>query len=92
MARKDLGAREQAKVRTLKVLFEFVKLSPQEILELGRDFKDPKEPARQPTADEIAVIAEKNKQRSILLQSASALLTAVSRLVETGRVPRSVRG
>ena len=31
MARKDLGAREQAKVRTLKVLFEFVKLKP------GRD-------------------------------------------------------
>ena len=75
MARKDLGAREQAKVRTLKVLFEFVKLKPEEILELGRDFKDPSDPARQPTEDEIAAIAEKKKQRSILLQSASALLT-----------------
>ena len=75
MARKDLGAREQAKVRTLKVLFEFVKLKPEEILELGRDFRDPSDPARQPTEDEIAAIADKKKQRSILLQSASALLT-----------------
>ena len=74
MARKDLGAKEQAKARTLKVLFEFVKLQPKEILELGRDFKDPQN--RQPTDDEIAAIAEKKKQRSILLQSASTLLTS----------------
>lgn len=73
MARKDLGAKEQAKARTLKVLFEFVKLQPKEILELGRDFKDPQN--RQPTDEEIAAIAEKKKQRSILLQSASTLLT-----------------
>lgn len=73
MARKDLGVKEQAKVRTLKVLFEFVRLKPEEIQELGRDFKDP---TRRPTDDEIASIAEKKKQRSILLQSASALLTA----------------
>lgn len=72
MSRKDLGAREQAKARTLKVLFEFVRLQPQEILELGRDFRDA---TRQPTDQEIAAIAEKKKQRSILLQSASALLT-----------------
>lgn len=76
LARKDLGAKEQAKARTLKVLFEFVKLQPKEILELGRDFKDPTNPNRQPTDDEIAAIAEKKKQRSILLQSASTLLTA----------------
>ena len=54
------------------MLFEFVKLKPEEILELGQDFKDP---SRQPTAAEISSIAEKKKQRSILLQSASALLT-----------------
>jgi hypothetical protein len=72
MARTDLGVREQAKARTLKVLFEFVKLKPEEILELGQDFKDT---SRQPTDAEIAIIAEKKKQRSILLQSASALLT-----------------
>ena len=76
MARKDLGPREEAKVRTLKVLFEFVRLQPKEILELGRDFKDLSNPARQPTEAEIAEIAEKKKQRSILLQSASALLTS----------------
>jgi hypothetical protein len=76
MARTDLGVREQAKARTLKVLFEFVRLQPEEILELGRDFKlNPREPAREPTDEEIAAIAEKKKQRSILLQSASTLLT-----------------
>src|SRR5436853_3012570 len=57
MKRKDLGAREQAKARTLKVLFEFVKLQPQEVLELGRDFEDSSN--RQPTEAEIAEIAEK---------------------------------
>ena len=76
MQRNDLGAKEQAKVRTLKVLFEFVSLKPEEILELGRDFKAPAgQPARQPTDDEIAAIAEKKKERSILLQSASTKLT-----------------
>lgn len=76
MKRTGLGAREQAKVRTLKVLFEFVGLEPQEILELGRDFKDSSDKNRQPTEAEITAIAEKKKQRSILLQSASAKLTA----------------
>ncbi len=85
MARKDLGAKEQAKARTLKVLFEFVKLQPKEILEPGRDFKDPQN--RQPTDDEIAAIAEKKKQRSILLQSASTLLTTQFLMVETRRIP-----
>jgi energy-coupling factor transporter ATP-binding protein EcfA2 len=72
MARNDLGLKEQSKVRTLKVLFEFVKLQPQEILELGRDFR---EGSRTPSEAEIATINEKKKQRSILLQSASTLLT-----------------
>lgn len=72
LSRLDLGLKEQAKARTLKVLFEFVRLKPQEILELGRDFK---ETNRQPTEAEISEIAEKKKQRSILLQSASTLLT-----------------
>lgn len=76
LARKGLGGKEEAKARTLKVLFEFVKLQPKEILELGRDFKDPAKPTREPTDDEIAAIAEKKKQRSILTQSASALLTS----------------
>lgn len=75
MQRTDLGLREAAKARTLKVLFEFVKLSPKEILELGREFKDPNDPNRQPTQDEIDKVSAKKKERSILLQSASTLLT-----------------
>ena len=33
LKRKDLGAKEQARARTLKVLFKFVKLQPEEILD-----------------------------------------------------------
>lgn len=75
MKREDLGTKEAAKARTLRVLFKFVGLQPEEILELGRDFKDPRDPNRQPTATELEEISENKKQRSILLQSASALLT-----------------
>ena len=39
MSREGLGAKEAAKARTLRVLFEFVRLSPQEILELGQEAK-----------------------------------------------------
>ena len=72
MQRTDLGSREEAKARTLKVLFEFVKLRPEEILELGQDF-----PAGlgEPTADQIKAIAAKKTEREILLQSASVDLT-----------------
>ncbi|MGA9796380.1 MAG: AAA family ATPase [Rhizomicrobium sp.] len=75
LKREDLGSKEAAKARTLRVLFDFVRLAPQEILELGQDFKDPNNPNRQPTPDEITAIGEKKRERSILLQSASALLT-----------------
>ncbi len=40
MTRPDLGAKESAKARTLRVLFEFVGVEAREILELGRDFRD----------------------------------------------------
>ncbi len=40
MNRSDLGAKESAKARTLGVLFDFVGVQAQEILELGRDFRD----------------------------------------------------
>lgn len=72
LKRNDLGAREAAKARTLKVLFNFVKLQPEEILELGRDFDSQ---SRAPTEIEISDIADKKRTRSILLQSASATLT-----------------
>lgn len=72
MSRENLGNREEAKARTLKVLFEFVKLDPKEILELGRDL-----PVQngQPTDSQIKEIAEKKKERDILLQSAGTDLT-----------------
>jgi hypothetical protein len=40
MNRSDLGAKESAKARTLGVLFDSVGVQAQEILELGRDFRD----------------------------------------------------
>ena len=75
LVRQDLGAKEAAKARTLRVLFSFVQLEAKEILELGRDFKEVNGQNREPTADEIAAIAEQKRTRSILLQSAGATLT-----------------
>jgi energy-coupling factor transporter ATP-binding protein EcfA2 len=75
LKRKDLGPKEAAKARTLRVLFKFVGLEPKEILELGHDFKDPGNPNRQPTPEEITKIAEAKRTRSILMQSASTRLT-----------------
>lgn len=71
----------EEQVRTLRVLFEFVKLDPKEILELG---KDPKEMAIarngghanvQPTSADIKKAEDDKEERSILLQSASGDLT-----------------
>lgn len=72
----------EEQVRTLRVLFEFVKLDPKEILDLG---KDPKIIAmeRMPNANskpvpskaEIEKAENDKEERSILLQSASGMLT-----------------
>ena len=64
LKRDDLGSKEAAKARTLKVLFEYLKLKPQEIHDLGQEGGD--------------VVAEsvKKRQRDILLQSGSTNLTA----------------
>jgi hypothetical protein len=76
LQRTDLGSKEESKARTLKVLFEFVRLSPTEIQELGRDFKAPAHnPSLSPTDVQVGEIAERKKQRSILLQSAGNELT-----------------
>jgi predicted ATP-dependent endonuclease of OLD family len=75
LKREDLGAKEATKARTLRVLFSFVKLEAEEILNLGRDFKDINGQNREPDDDEIAEIAKEKRTRSILLQSASANLT-----------------
>lgn len=73
MQRTDLGSREEAKTRTLRVLFEFVELSPQEILELGQD--PPVNAQSQPTEAQIQAVAQKKTEREVLLQSASTDLT-----------------
>lgn len=70
--RKDLGDRERAKSRSLKVLFEFVKLKPKEILDLGKEL--PPNQGR-PTEVQISQEKEQKKKREILLQSASNKLT-----------------
>ncbi len=72
LERDDLGVRDEARTRTLKVLFEFVKLSPQEILELGQEEGTPGSP---PTDEELEESAMRSKEREILLQSASTDLT-----------------
>ncbi len=70
-----LGARESAKARTLKVLFEFVRLRPKEIQELGRPPVPPTQ-GHEPSDAQIAATAEKTKEREVLLTSASTDLTA----------------
>ncbi len=89
--RVDLGEKERAKARSLKVLFEFVKLSPDQILDLGKEAL----PIRviekttdyhgrttttgdridEATDKDIEVERTNKKERGILLQSASTTLT-----------------
>jgi len=76
LRRADLGNREAAKARTLRVLFDFVKLSPQEIHELGRDGHAGN---GKPSAAAIADISKRKKERDVLLQSASSDLTRLFR-------------
>lgn len=75
MQRKGMGQKEEAKARTLKVLFEFVRLKPTEILDLGRTFRTDNT-NRRPTDAELDDIAKKTKERRVLLDSASSDLTA----------------
>ena len=69
---------KEDQVRTIRVLFDYVNLEPQEILDLGQDAKDL---ARQrgsnvaPTADDIKKAEENKERRSLLLQSAGTKLT-----------------
>lgn len=72
MERTDLGVKEHAKARTLKVLFDFVKLRPQEILELGQE---PDKAQGEPSLAQIEQMAKRKKEREILLTSASTDLT-----------------
>lgn len=67
--RSDLGLKEAAKARTLRTLFKFVNLDPTEITQLGVD------PQNNPSSEEIERIANKKKEREILLSSASSSFT-----------------
>lgn len=70
-------------IRTMKVLFKFVNLKPEEIQELGLDPKDMaakrngynSRTTHQPTADEIRKAENSKEERTILLQSAGSMLT-----------------
>ena len=75
------GFNNDDKVRTLRVLFEYVGLEPEEVLELG---KDPEKyvvapnrtlQAKEPTAEEIEKATKSKEERTTLLNSASAKLT-----------------
>ncbi|HEX6543526.1 MAG TPA: AAA family ATPase [Ktedonobacterales bacterium] len=73
MKRTDLGPREEAKARTLRVLFDFVGLKPEEILQLGQEAIQPGQPV---TEEQIETWARQKTEREILLQSASTKLTS----------------
>ncbi|MBY5439083.1 AAA family ATPase [Rhizobium leguminosarum] len=75
LKRTDLGNKEEAKARTLRVLFKFVGLEPSEVLELGKE-PDAGTRGARITDAEILEVAEKKRERSILLQSAGVKLTS----------------
>lgn len=69
---------KEDQVRTIRVLFDYVNLKPEEILELGQDAVDiaRKRGGNQtPTAEDVQKAKEDKEQRSLLLQSASSKLT-----------------
>ena len=84
MARDDLGQREAAKARTLKVLFDLVNLSAEEMLELARSTGVVERVNQQghrvgnlteKTEDEIKKDDQQLRERLALLHSASLKLT-----------------
>lgn len=61
-----MSQRESAKARTVRVLFDFVKLNPQEILEMGKENILNNDPER------TEIISRKKEERQVLLESASS--------------------
>lgn len=70
MDQKNLGAKEAAKARTLKTLFRFVKLNPQEITNLGAE-----NTPNNATPEQLKAIAANKDERGILLSSAASDFT-----------------
>jgi len=84
LERDDLGQKEEAKARTLQVLFDLVGLSAEEVLELARATGVTERVNQQgqrigsvtnKTDDEIQRDDEQLRERQALLQSASSKLT-----------------
>lgn len=86
LQRTDLTESARAKARTLDVLFQYVKLSAEEIYELGNDRKVivktlnynnqiTSEEEENLSEEEVAEWAEKKKERGVLLRSAASELT-----------------
>jgi len=77
LKRTDISGAAAAKARTLKVLFDFIKLNPEKILELGLD--SPLEPngtlIQNPSEEQIKTYAAQKAERTVLLNSASSKLT-----------------
>lgn len=78
MNRTDLTGTTAAKVRTLRILFSFINLKPQEILELGKDIMLDVygNPVSNPSDEQLKDFSAKKNERTVLLDSASAKLTA----------------
>lgn len=69
---------KEDQVRTIRVLFDYVNLKPEEILELGQDATDLARKRRgneTPTVEEIEKAEKDKEERSLLLQSAGTKLT-----------------
>ena len=75
------GFNNADKVRTLRVLFEYVGLEPEEVLELGKDpqeythYSGSQYTKKEITADKIEAATKSKEERTTLLNSASAKLT-----------------
>ena len=73
---REMSEKSLAKQRTLKVLFEYVNLDPEEILAMGQHSKlDVYGRPAELSQEEIQTGQEQTKERVILLNSASAKLT-----------------
>lgn len=72
MQRRDLTGIAEAKARTLRVLFEYVGLNPQEIKDMGQE---PVQPGYAATPEQVAQSAAKKTERQALLHSAQSKLS-----------------
>lgn len=77
LKRTDISGVSAAKTRTLKVLFNFIKLNPEEILELGKD--SPLDAngivIPNPTPEQLDEFSHNKAERTVLLNAASNTLT-----------------